>query len=257
MSFFSEDFTIKLLSVQHLDWKGSNSLVAPRPHDALSFRTKGNSVILGGGKREQLKDCDLLFMPKNLGYTLRSGEESILVVHFDMIGKKRKNFEVFHPAHSETFRNLFYSAYEEWSARKQGYYFKTMSYFYKLLSKMEVEFTKTNAHPSYQKIKNSLDYLHANFTDVAITVPSLCSLSNISDTYFRKLFFDVYGTTPVDYINKLRLSYAYELLQTQYYPVSVVAEKCGFDDVKYFSTVFKKTYQRTPSSVFVKENGMA
>lgn len=45
--------------------------------------------------------------------------------------------------------------------------------------------------------------------------------------------------SPVEYINKLRIKKACELLKSGMYTVSEAAEKTGFTNVYYFSRIFK------------------
>ena len=52
---------------------------------------------------------------------------------------------------------------------------------------------------------------------------------------------------PLKYINKLKLYYAKELLRSGYYTVSQVSEKCGFENIQYFSLFIKKETGKTPS----------
>ena len=92
-----------------------------------------------------------------------------------------------------------------------------------------------------------MDYLHAHYTDPDINVLMLCRLTDLSDTWFRKLFASCYKTTPIKYINTLRIEYAKELLESGYYKVETVAEMTGFEDPKYFSTLFKQYTGQAPS----------
>ena len=87
--------------------------------------------------------------------------------------------------------------------------------------------------------------------DVLIISPctgnTLAKMANMSDTYFRKKFVRAFGTTPLLYINDLKIAHAVELLRSGYYSVEETAENCGFDNQKYFSTVIKKKTGHTPS----------
>ncbi len=69
----------------------------------------------------------------------------------------------------------------------------------------------------------------------------------MSDTYFRKMFFKVYGKTPLHYINTLRIERAKALLSESGITLEQVAIHSGFSDVKYFSSVFKSYTGISPS----------
>ena len=68
----------------------------------------------------------------------------------------------------------------------------------------------------------------------------------MSDTYFRQQFRQEFGLTPIRYINRLRLQTAVELLQSGYYTVSEVADRCGFRNIQYFSAFVRRESGLTP-----------
>ncbi len=246
MLFLEEDFSVKILSVQKLRWDFNNTFVKARPYNAISFRLKGNSDFSDGSGSVHLNYGDILFMPENVDYHLKSAEEEIIVIHFQLDGKKQDHFEVIHPKHISRYEALFENIYREWTKREQGYYFKSMAYFYTLFSMLSKHLPLVT-DSAYLKIKKSVEHLNQSFTDADLSVSVLAAISGMSDTYFRKIFFEVFNTTPLKFINELRVDYAVELLETGYYSVESISEKCGFADPKYFSTVFKRYKGCSPS----------
>ena len=79
-----------------------------------------------------------------------------------------------------------------------------------------------------------------HYHDVKFDYENLISLSGLSYSYFKKLFIDKYGCPPVKYITKLKINRACELLMTGKFSISEIANLCGFENVYYFSNVFKK-----------------
>ncbi|MCR4853450.1 MAG: response regulator [Prevotella sp.] len=57
----------------------------------------------------------------------------------------------------------------------------------------------------------------------------------------------VTGNTANNYIARIRMDRAARMLKNSDRNIGEVAMKCGFDDVSYFSRVFKQTYECTPS----------
>jgi two-component system response regulator YesN len=88
-----------------------------------------------------------------------------------------------------------------------------------------------------------------------VQISELAALSGVSDTYFRRLFLETYGERPLDYLNRLRIGYARELLISGYYSTTEVALRSGFSDPKYFSTVFKRITGETPTEFKNKSLG--
>lgn len=62
---------------------------------------------------------------------------------------------------------------------------------------------------------------------------------NISYSTFRRLWYELYGTSPKSYQKKLRLKEACRLLLSTNHSVIKVAALLGFDDPGYFSRIFK------------------
>lgn len=249
MLFLESDIDIRLLSVRRLRWENVDADVSARPFNALSFRLTGDSVVSADGTSGTLKTDDIFFMPQGLRYRQKTGSEEVIAVHFDVNGEVPRMFEIMHADDSEVFRKLFLSLYDVWNGREQGYYFRASSILYDIFARMSRRFSSIVTNASYEKIREAVNYIYKNFTSPTLTVEALCRMSYMSDTFFRRLFSEVFGVTPLRFIHGLRIGYARELLETGYYTVAEVAEKCGFPDVKYFSTTFRRITGKTPSSV--------
>ncbi len=76
---------------------------------------------------------------------------------------------------------------------------------------------------------------------------AIARAQNISITYFRSIFKSITGLSPVEYLNRVRILRALELLQTTTFSVSEVGERVGFYDTNYFSRLFKKVIGYPPS----------
>jgi AraC-like DNA-binding protein len=69
-----------------------------------------------------------------------------------------------------------------------------------------------------------------------------------SSSYFRKLFKQFTCTSPIGYLNQLRIEYAKRQIQ-QYFgtrPMKEIAYSCGFEDPYYFSRVFRQYTGENP-----------
>lgn len=231
---------VKILTVLKLSWDHSDANAAPRKYHAFSFREKGNACYTAGAEQTRVRDGDILFVPENLGYHIKAEHEELYVIHFELTEKKQNCLEVFHVEDCVKAKRLFALCYDVWNQKKPGYYFKCLSIFYNILELMNVSAMDTLMEEDYLKIKPAVNYLHMHFSDSDCSVLKLCSMVQMSDTWFRKLFYKYYGTTPVKYINHLRISHAKELIESGYYKIEQIAEMAGFEDSKYFSTVFKQ-----------------
>ena len=68
----------------------------------------------------------------------------------------------------------------------------------------------------------------------------LSDLVNVSSTYMYKIFKQETGQTPMDYLNRLRISKALDLLSRRNLTLEEIGSQVGIHDPKYFSKLFKK-----------------
>ncbi|MBR5235975.1 MAG: helix-turn-helix transcriptional regulator [Clostridia bacterium] len=94
--------------------------------------------------------------------------------------------------------------------------------------------------------KPVLDYMSQNM-DKTMHIESLAALVYMQPTYFIKKFKNVFGLTPIAYLNRDRMFRAMSLLSQTRLPVSQIAVSTGFADVSYFARVFKKHCGVSPS----------
>lgn len=93
-----------------------------------------------------------------------------------------------------------------------------------------------------------MEYLHANYAS-NIGLKKLADELDLSESSLSKQFKQQVGCGIVTYRNHLRVYMAALMLLQSTRPVSQVAEKMGFWDVKYFSRVFRKSWGNRPRSI--------
>lgn len=95
-------------------------------------------------------------------------------------------------------------------------------------------------------LAKAVSYIENHF-DESISVAKLAKLSYYSERHFMRIFKNAYGCSPLEYIINLRMNRACVLLKGSAMTISETAKKCGFDDVNYFSRLFKKKVGISPS----------
>jgi len=143
---------------------------------------------------------------------------------------------------------LFVKIYNVWNEKKPGYYAKSMSILYEITEKIKRHNDRYYTNCQAQKIFPSYEYAVKHFCDHNFDYTKMCSESKLSYDYFKELFIKQYGMSPVKYITKLRIEKAQELLITNRYKITDIANMCGFENVYYFSTVFKKQVGVSPKN---------
>jgi AraC family transcriptional regulator, exoenzyme S synthesis regulatory protein ExsA len=80
-----------------------------------------------------------------------------------------------------------------------------------------------------------------------VTVEDLAFLCNMSLSTFKRKFFNIYGTSPVQWLLKQRLEMAAGLLNNPAEKPGSVFEKVGYGNHSSFSQAFKKHFGITPT----------
>lgn len=242
-----EDFSVRLLSVLRLDWEENVAHIDRRPFQALSFRLQGNAAFTLPDGNLRAGDKDMLYASEHLEYDIRAGKEQVIVVHFTSSGNTAGTLQIVPVSDPSRAESLFLSLLDCWNEKKPGYYYRALSLFYRIIElAAQQELRETHA-PHYEAIRKAVEYLQHNYRSPELTVQDLCHIAGISNTYFRKRFFEEFGMMPNRYLNTLRIEYAKELLDSGAYSVERVAGEAGFLDAKYFSTVFKRLTGTTPT----------
>ncbi|MDF2613752.1 MAG: response regulator [Clostridia bacterium] len=92
------------------------------------------------------------------------------------------------------------------------------------------------------------EYIEKNYSE-QISLSTLANQLYLNKTYLSRLFKVEAGETLVEYITRVRMKKAMELLKESSVKVLEVANLVGYDDYRHFGKVFKKYYNLTPSDV--------
>ena len=97
-----------------------------------------------------------------------------------------------------------------------------------------------------RKLQPAMDYLIQNYTH-PLTNDELSAQTEFSTSYFRKLFRDVYGVSPLEYLQNLRISKAKAILIGDYGSIGQIAESVGYNSVYHFSKMFRQYTGQSPT----------
>lgn len=93
------------------------------------------------------------------------------------------------------------------------------------------------------RIETIVRYIIHHFQDPEFDLDECLTIDGYCSDYMRRLFYAQLGQTPHEYLNNLRIKTAKKLLSSRKasnYSVSEIGTMVGFNDISYFSRVFKK-----------------
>jgi two-component system response regulator YesN len=94
-------------------------------------------------------------------------------------------------------------------------------------------------------IEQAKAYIADHYTN-DLTLEIISEQINVSQTHFSRIFKLETGLNFVDYLTKVRLDKAIELLKATDMTIKQICFEVGFNDPNYFSKVFKKVLGVTP-----------
>lgn len=89
-----------------------------------------------------------------------------------------------------------------------------------------------------QPIKLAAAYMEAEFHRLQ-SLDEVAGAAGLSKYYFTRMFTQTTGISPMDYVTKLRIEKAVQLLRYSALPVEEIAYAVGYSSGSYFSKVFR------------------
>ena len=90
-------------------------------------------------------------------------------------------------------------------------------------------------------------YIDDNFTDKSLNLDKIAKELSYNPKYLSRIFVKNMKSTVTEYVNLLRIKYAYSLIKRKVSSIKDISSACGFKDALYFSKVYKKIIGKTPS----------
>ncbi len=92
-------------------------------------------------------------------------------------------------------------------------------------------------------------YLHKNWDSPGMNVESVLRHLDVSRSTLSPRFRKMAGKSILDYLMEIRYRNALKMLTSDHISVSKIALRCGFPDVSYFSTWFRKRNGQSPRAL--------
>jgi YesN/AraC family two-component response regulator len=99
--------------------------------------------------------------------------------------------------------------------------------------------------PTSQLVKQALSYIYCNYAQ-AIGRKDIADAVGVSENYLSQIFRQETSISPLDYLNRFRISKAKEYLLKNDDTITQIALRVGYNDPAYFSRVFRKLTGSSP-----------
>lgn len=148
--------------------------------------------------------------------------------------------------------NLFSGLYKMWLSKKKSDITKIKLTFIEILSLMiQYKECRNFTYSDSKRVEEIINYLIEHYNE-KIKIDDISDKMQLSSSYIGNIFKRVTGKSIIKYLLEVRISKAKDLLRDGN-TVSETAHMVGFNDIFYFSKVFKKLESITPSQ-YKREN---
>lgn len=154
--------------------------------------------------------------------------------------------------------NLCFRMICERYGNQVGQYFMQKSYLTQLLlllirqirtpSRQTASSYPFETHQKSYVVNEIRQYLSEHYSE-KISLDLIAKNMYLSSAYISKIFKEETGETPINYLIKLRLQHAKKQLEERdRQSIKEISTSVGYDDVYYFSKLFKKYYGVSPQN---------
>lgn len=217
-----------------------------RPLWAFVIKYEGETRYIANGKEYVSNINNIAILPKGCTYEwscMQSGHFSIIEFECD---KTYHDIFSFNVKNGEMYLKIIKKMEIDRSLKKLTYMIDEFKNLYSLLSDIlktvEKKYIPTCRE---KKILPAIEYIAKNYNK-HIRNDDLASAVNISVVYFRKLFKDITGMSPIKYVRLFKIKKAKEMLKSDYSSITDIALSLGYNNVYDFSRDFKKCTGMSP-----------
>jgi AraC family transcriptional regulator of arabinose operon len=224
-------------------------------HD-LTYIYSGRATYFINGIEYKLQQGDFIYIPAgNVREAFTSTDEPMqcYAANFKLHMPGEDNninlpFDhVFKTGLTSEFINLYSELDHIWVEKAYNYKMRARAVFLMILDKLICRVS--SGHLSLQedpRLNTIKQYILHNYLH-KIEISKLAELAGLNAVYLGAYFKQVNGCTIKQYINRIRINNAENLLSAGGYSVSEAAMRSGFDDLFYFSKVYKSYKGYSPS----------
>ena len=227
-------------------------------HD-ITYIIKGNACYTINDTAHELGPGDLIFLTeKDYKEAVTYPQNLMQCFSINFTLRNKKIYDIFPVVNRIGIRkdiiNLFRELTICWNEQQSGYIVKTRALLMLILHRlMEIIIFDVDSGQGDYRINKITRYISMHYPE-KLTVKDLAQQIGIDTAYFGHLFKRETGLTVNQYITKIRIRNAENMLLSGSYKVAEVAEYCGFSDTFHFYKSFRALRGFPPSNCIPKKS---
>ncbi len=207
---------------------------------ALIFKYEGETVYTCNGKKHISNLENMVILPRGSSYEwqcTKAGRYYAIEFDCDLTCDSIFSFPI---ENGEKILQIYRETEYKQTLKRDVAKLEAVRNVYSiLLLLLQDKHQKYSPSEKQRKITPALEYISNNY-HLPITNDDLAAHTGLSTIYFRKLFREVLGVSPIYYVHKLRIKKAKEMLKSDHPSLAVIATELGYANGSDFSKAFKK-----------------
>lgn len=271
---FPEKQQQRIAGIYTLGWEKRNS--ASYYYDGLKrsekgkiifqYTLKGEGEIIIDNQVIRLTPGHAFFVniPSNHTYYLPSDSEEWEFIHITLYGEEVwRSYHEIVKEHGNILRledtaypnQLIFKLFDKAVHEEIKDAFESSSFAYTFIMELKrylLHSTKSSKTIP-ESISDAIRYMQHHYSN-PIILDDIVEASGLSKYHFSRLFQSIMQTSPMNFLTKIRLNKAIELMKDQNLTIEEIALRVGYSNGNYFTKVFKSIIGMSPGKYRNSEN---
>jgi two-component system response regulator YesN len=100
-----------------------------------------------------------------------------------------------------------------------------------------------------KQVEQAIDHIKHHYSESTLSIEDVARTVCLSTSYFSTIFKNETGITFTDYLIKIRMERAKNLLENTHMKMYEISSMTGYENAAYFSAAFKRYFGKSPSDV--------
>ena len=220
---------------------------------------EGACFVNVDGERKKAPEGSVIFYPPGVAQDYKFYKDvktTSYYIHFsgtacaDLFEKFGFNKQrIFYIEKSKELVNLYKSLLEEFYLKPKYYEFSCSGILLNILTFIgrKIATDRSSEHGIVKEIREICKCIYAERSELKY-IKDYADMCNMSESYFSHVFTEIVGVSPKKYIINAKIEMAKDLLRDTDFSIAQISGISGFNDQNYFSRMFKKYLNESPSS---------
>ncbi|MCI5774491.1 MAG: response regulator [Erysipelotrichaceae bacterium] len=227
-------------------------------------------IIREGIKKRIIKygyNCEEIYLASNaMEAQIILKEKPIDVVFVDINMPFMNGLEMIEKYQNKNVHFVIISGYDRFEYAKKAIELKVEAYLLKPIDKIEFKNIMDKLQAKIEitiplvnndnNIRRIMEAIYSNYQNANFSLHDCAFMTGFSEGYITKLLKKANNNNFVDTLNEYRIKQAIKMLDTMNGMIKMkdLAKYCGFSTPQYFSTVFRKHMNITPSQYISQQS---